>query len=42
MGQDVIQTIEGLKTDASNKPFKEVKIIKSGELVLLSKGKGEL
>lgn len=41
-GQEVVREIENQKTDASSKPYAEVRILSCGELIPKSKGKVEL
>lgn len=40
-GQEVVREIENQKTDASSKPYAEVRIMSCGELIPKSKGKAE-
>lgn len=40
-GQELIREIENQKTDASSKPYAEVRIMSCGELIQKSKGKTE-
>lgn len=41
-GQEVVREIESQKTDASSKPYAEVRIMSCGELIPKSKGKAEI
>lgn len=41
-GQEVVREIENQKTDASSKPYAEVRILSCGELIPKSKGEVEL
>lgn len=38
-GQEIVREIENQKTDASSKPYAEVRIMSCGELIQKSKGK---
>ena len=41
-GQEVIQTMERQKTDASSKPYSEVKVMNCGELIPKTRGQSTL
>ena len=40
-GEELVKQLENVKVDANSKPFTEISIAKSGELVLQVKSKGE-